>query len=143
MNLQPLLRFFGRALVMAAMVCGMSAAALAARPDPAEQVVAAVLDAGIKNDFEAFKKVIHPNEKATAAQLTQLEKYTFTRVVKQSKWYVSGTDADTFVVDRREDTGGGRVKIYVKDLAHPKRAAVPVALEQGSDGTWTVLSTSL
>lgn len=137
------LRFVVRGLTVGLALVGFGTSALAARPDPAEDVVARVLEAGLKNDFEAFKKVMSPSEKATSTQLTQLEKYTFARVVKQAKWYVSGSDAESFVVDRREDTGAGRVKVYVKDLVHPKRAAVPVALEQGSDGTWTVLSTSL
>lgn len=138
------LRFVARALAAAVTVCLLGSVAWAApRTDPAEKVVAAVLEAALKNDFEAFKKVVHAKEKATPAQVTQLEKYTFARVARQAKWYVSGNDAHSFVVDRREDTGAGRVKLYVKDLEHPKRAAVPVALEEAADGTWSVLSTSL
>lgn len=118
-------------------------AAHAARTDPAEEVIGRALAAAMTNDFKAFVAVIHPREKATPAQLTQLERYVFTRVARQAKWYLKGGDAFSFEIDRREDMGGGRVKLFVKDLAHPTRGAVPVSLEKAPDGHWAIIANAL
>ncbi|MFO0746610.1 MAG: hypothetical protein U1F43_13210 [Myxococcota bacterium] len=135
--------FLTRLAVVFAVVLGLAGEASAARSDPAEKAVGTALAAALANDFKAFVAVVHPNEKATPAQLTQLEKYTFTRVARQAKWYLRGNDADSFVVDRREDMGGDRVKLFVKDLAHPNRAPVPVTLEKVPGGAWGIISNSL
>lgn len=131
-----------RIVAVLAVVLGLGGMASAARSDPAEEVVGRALAAAMKNDFKAFVALVHPREKASAAQLTQLEKYTFTRVARQAKWYLKGGDAFSFEIDRREDMGGGRVKLFVKDLSHPTRAAVPVALEKTAGG-FAIISNSL
>lgn len=145
-------RFLGapRALARRALVAVLGCAALAlggsalaARSDPAEQVVGKALAAALANDVDGFMALVHPREKATDDQRSQLQKFTFTRVARQAKWYVKGADADSFEIDRREDMGGGRVKLFVKDLAHPNRAAVPVALERLPSGGFAIISNSL
>lgn len=117
-------------------------AAAAPRSDPAEATVAAAFRAALTNDFGAYLALVHPSEKATPAQTTQLERYTFARFVRQAAWYLAGGDPDSFQVERREELGGGKVKLFVKDVAHPSRAPVPVTLEKGG-ATFLLLSNSL
>ncbi len=120
----------------------LTAAPAMARNDPAEAAVAAAFKAALKNDFQAYLAVVHPNEKAKPEQTTQLEKYTFGRFVRQAAWYLSGNDPESFQVDRREELGGGKVKLFLKDVAHPSRASVPVTLEKSGDA-WLLISNSL
>jgi len=133
---------FKRLFVTVALFLMATAPAFAARPDPAEAVVAKAFTAALKNDFQGYLAVVHPSEKATPAQTTQLEKYTFGRFVRQASWYVNGKDADSFQVERREELGGGKVKLFLKDIAHPSRASVPVTLEKSGAG-FMLLSNSL
>lgn len=117
--------------------------ALAApRTDPAEAAVATAFRAALGNDFQAYLAVVHPDEKANPQQVGQLEKYTFARFVRQASWYISGKDPDSFQVERREELGGGKVKLYLKDVAHPSRAAVPITLEKRG-AAFFILSNSL
>jgi len=115
----------------------------AARADPAEKVVAAAIKAALANDFKAWLETLHPSERATPDQRSQLERYTFKRVAKQAAWYVRAGDADSFEVARREDMGAGRVKLFLKDLEHPLRAPVPVALEALPSGELAIIAISL
>lgn len=124
-----------RLVALVALVAVVSFAAPSfARNDPAEAAVAKAFAAALKNDFKAYLEVVHPTEKAKPEQLTQLEKYTFGRFVRQAGWYLAGTDSESFQVERREELGGGKVKLFIKDVAHPSRASVPVTLEKSGDG---------
>lgn len=129
-------------LVLLLALVTMSAASALARNDPAEAAVAAAFKAALKNDFQAYLAVVHPTEKAKPEQTAQLEKYTFGRFVRQAAWYLSGSDPESFQVDRREELGGNKVKLFIKDVAHPSRASVPVTLEKRGDA-WLLLSNSL
>ena len=133
---------FKRLFILAALITLAASPALAARPDPAEAAVATAFRAALKNDFQAYLAVVHPAEKGNPQQLTQLEKYTFGRFVRQAAWYLNGTDADSFQIERREELGGGKLKLFLKDIAHPSRASVPVTLEK-SGGNFFILSNSL
>ena len=134
------LRRIALALSLLTLLAG--AAAAAPRSDPAEAALAKAFGAALKNDFSAYLAVVHPNEKQNAQQTGQLERYTFGRFVRQAAWYLSGGDPTSFVVDRREELGGGKVKLFIKDVAHPSRASVPVTLEKGAGG-FLILSNSL
>jgi len=114
----------------------------AARTDPAEATVATAFRAALSNDFKAYLAVVHPSEKSSAQQTSQLEKYTFGRFVRQAAWYLTANDPDSFQIDRREELGGGKVKLFLKDIAHPSRASVPVTLEKSGDA-FLLLSNSL
>jgi len=122
-------------------VAGFSAHA-APRSDPAEATVSKAFKAALGNDFQAYLAVVHPSEKASPQQTQQLERFTFGRFVRQAAWYLSGSDPDSFQIDRREELGGGKVKLFLKDIAHPSRASVPVTLEK-SGGEFLLLTNSL
>jgi hypothetical protein len=130
------------AVLLASAVAVSAATHAAPRDEAAEKTVASAFRAALGNDFQAYLAVVHPNEKANPQQVSQLEKYTFARFVRQAAWYLAGQDADSFKVERREELGGGKVKLFLKDLAHPSRAAVPVTLEQRGDA-FLILSNSL
>jgi|GEM_PF-3119253 len=136
------LPMFKRLLLTVAVLFAACAPALAARSDPAEVAVVTAFKAAQKNDFQAYLALVHPSEKASPAQTTQLEKYTFGRFVRQAAWYLNGNDPESFQVDRREELGGGKVKLFLKDVAHPSRASVPVTLEKVGGG-FVILSNSL
>lgn len=129
-------------LFVALLAVASFAAPSFARNDPAEAAVGKAFAAALKNDFKAYLEVVHPGEKAKPEQVTQLEKFTFGRFVRQAGWYLSGGDSDSFQVERREELGGGKVKLFIKDIAHPSRASVPVTLEKVGDGFF-LLSNSL
>lgn len=122
---------------------GSGAARAAKHTDPAEAVVTAALKAALANDFDAYLATVHPSEKATEQQRQEIARFTFARVVRNAKWYVKGGDPDSFVVDRREDMGGGKVRVFVKDLAHASRAPVPVSLGALPGGGFGILANSL
>ena len=48
----------------------------APKTDPAEQLVAKAIAAALANDFKAWLETMHPKERATPQQQSQLEKYT-------------------------------------------------------------------
>jgi hypothetical protein len=129
-------------MLLALLFVGTSSAAAAPRSDPAEVAVAAAFRAALKNDFQAYLAVVHASEKASPQQVSQLERYTFGRFVRQAAWYLSGRDPESFQVERREELGGGKVKMFLKDLAHPSRASVPVTLEK-SGAVYLLLANSL
>lgn len=129
-------------LALALLVLGGASAGAAPRGDPAEKTVATAFRAALTNDFGAYLTLVHPSEKATPAQTSQLERYTFGRFVRQAAWYLAGSDPDSFQIERREELGGGKVKLFLKDLAHPSRAPVPITLEK-SGASFLLLSNSL
>ena len=122
---------------------GASSVHAAKHADPAEAVVTAALKAALANDFEAYLLAVHPSEKATDQQRQEIARFTFARVVRNAKWYIKDGDPDSFVVDRREDLGGGKVRVFVKDLAHASRAPVPVSLGALPGGGFGILANSL
>ncbi|MCC6625473.1 MAG: hypothetical protein IT385_29810 [Deltaproteobacteria bacterium] len=149
-----LFRVLGVAPLLLALATSLPAAAaeppaaspievVAARTDPAEKVVAAAIKAALANDFNAWLETLHPNERKTPEQKSQLERYTFKRVAKQARWYVRAGDPESFEIARREDMGAGRVKLFLKDLEHPNRAPVPVALETLPGGAYAIIAISL
>jgi len=118
------------------------ASAVTAASDPAEASLAGAFRAALANDFKAYVALVHPAEKATPQQVSQLERYTFGRFARQASWYLKGNDPTSFVIERREELGLGKVKLFLKDLAHPSRAPAPVTLEKvGAD--FLLLSNSL
>lgn len=127
---------------LALLILSAAPSVAAPRSDPAEVTVAKAFRAALGNDFGAYLALVHPSEKASPQQTTQIERYTFARFVRQAAWYLSGSDPDSFQVERREELGGGKVKLFLKDVAHPSRAPVPVTLEK-SGADFLFLSNSL
>lgn len=115
---------------------------VAAEADKARATLTEAFGAALAGDFKRYLALVHPSEKATPQQVTNLERFTFGRFARQVVWYLSGDKADTFVVERVEDMGGGKVKVFVKVLAHPSRPAMPMTLQEGPEGA-LILANSL
>jgi hypothetical protein len=99
--------------------------------------------AALVGDFKRYAVLVHASEKTTPAQLAQLERFTFTRFVRQSVWYLKDEkDAASFVIDRTEDLGGDKVRVFLKDVQHPSRPSVPITFGTAAGGA-VILSNSL
>lgn len=98
--------------------------------------------AALAGDFQRYLALVHPSEKASPAQVEKLERFTFSRFIRQAGWYLKGDDAASFVIERTEELGSGKLKVYLKVLAHPSRPAMPVTLQEGEGGA-LILSNSL
>ncbi|HRE90205.1 MAG TPA: hypothetical protein PK095_13810 [Myxococcota bacterium] len=117
-------------------------AGLVAQSDKVKATLTEAFGAALAGDFKRYLAVVHPSEKATPEQVGKLERFTFSRFARQVVWYLKGDKADSFVVERVEELGGGKVKVFVKVLAHPSRPAMPMTL-QDEGGAALVLSNSL
>jgi hypothetical protein len=140
----PIASFIAFAAPLAGSALAEDAAApvTAASSDPAEASLTDAFKAALANDFKGYLALVHASEKATPQQVSQLERYTFGRFARQATWYLKGNDPASFVVERREELGLGKVKLFLKDLAHPSRTAAPVTLEKVGAG-FVLLSNSL
>jgi len=99
--------------------------------------------AALVGDFKRYAVLVHASEKTTPAQLAQLERFTFTRFVRQSVWYLKDEkDAASFVIERTEDLGGDKVRVFLKDVQHPSRPSVPITFGTAAGGA-VILSNSL
>lgn len=121
---------------------GEVAEELVAQSDKVKATLTEAFAAALAGDFKRYLAVVHPSEKATPDQVGKLERFTFARFARQVVWYLKGDKADSFVVERVEELGGGKVKVFVKVLAHPSRPAMPMTL-QDEGGAALVLSNSL
>jgi hypothetical protein len=121
---------------------GDVAGELVAQSDKVKATLTEAFAAALAGDFKRYLAVVHPSEKATPDQVGKLERFTFARFARQVVWYLKGDKADSFVVERVEELGGGKVKVFVKVLAHPSRPAMPMTL-QDEGGAALVLSNSL
>lgn len=98
--------------------------------------------AALAGDFKRYLALVHPSEKATPEQVGKLERFTFSRFSRQVVWYLKGDKADSFAVERVEELGGGKVKVFLKVLAHPSRPAMPMTLQE-EGGAALILANSL
>lgn len=115
---------------------------LVAQTDKAKATLSEAFAAALAGDFKRYLAVVHPSEKATPDQVGKLERFTFARFARQVVWYLKGDKADSFVVERVEELGGGKVKVFVKVLAHPSRPAMPMTLQE-EGGAALILANSL
>ena len=106
-----------------------------------EAVVVAALAAALANNFDAYLKTIHPDDKENARHREQRKKYEWTRFVKMAANYCKTTSPPTFYVTRSEITGD-RARLFVKDLKTPDRMPVPVRLKKAGSG-WGITANSL
>ncbi len=107
-----------------------------------EATLEAAFKAALARDFDAYLATIHADERSTPAQIKSIRRYAFKRFTKQAAWYLKSGDVSSFEITKRQ-VQGNKARVFIKDLAHPARMAVPVRLKKNADGTWSITANSL
>lgn len=139
-------RLIAPALATALLVPQLSLASdeVVRSPDAAtpEATVQRVLQAGLDGDFAAYLREVHPDRAANEDQQGQLRRYEWARLMKQAQWYIVQPKPLTFHIGRRQQISKTKLKLFVRDQAHPESMPRPVELTERG-GKWLVSANSL
>ena len=107
-----------------------------------EFAIAQALQDAISDDFEAYLRTIHPDEKSTKTKRDQRKNYEWKRFKKQAQWYLVSQKPITFLVTSRRPDGSSTIRLFIKDQKHKESMPRPVKLKK-TDKEWKITTNSL